>query len=127
MNAYAHLVGDFGAELRMSKLPAVYILSTPNYEFIKIGISTVLKKRMSNIQTACPFDLAVWQTIRTPIPELIERHMHQMMAHCRARGEWFSPSSADLDELLNFVALTNDNVRTTIQQARVSEDEREAA
>jgi hypothetical protein len=116
MSGYPHDVGDFGTELRMTKLPAVYVLSTPNYEFIKIGKSGALKQRISNIQTSCPFDLTVWLTIRTPIPVLIEQHMHRMMAHCHARGEWFSPSGEDLDALLSFVSQTNENIRATIQR-----------
>lgn len=114
MNYYSHNIGDFTEVIPRHKLEAVYVLATPNFEFIKIGISRSFKQRISNIQTACPFELTVWQIIRTPIAAEIEMHLHKAMAHCHARGEWFKPSEADLDALADFFAKTNAEVKRVL-------------
>lgn len=115
MNYFEHQPSDFrDGERRMHRLPAVYVLATPDFEFIKIGTSNDLKQRLSNIRTACPFELSLWQTIRTPLSAAVERHLHAMMKHCRKRGEWFSPSDKDLARLLDFCARTNSHVRAVI-------------
>lgn len=111
MNYYPHHIGDFDKSTPVSKLPMVYVISTPNFEFIKVGKTASFKSRLSNIQSGCPFPLRLWCAIRTPRAAQIEIELHKRLAHCVSRGEWFAPSATDLDEVLEFCSLTNQNVK----------------
>lgn len=111
MNYYQHHIGDFEETVPIHKLPMVYIVSTPNFQFIKIGKSTSFKQRLGNIQSGCPFDLSLWLSIRTPKPSEIECCLHERLSHCLVRGEWFSPTDSDLDSVMEFCANTNKNVK----------------
>lgn len=111
MDYFPHDVGDFADKKPISKLPMVYVLTTRQFEYIKIGRTKHLKQRMRNIQSGCPFALALWLSIRTTKDAEIEKHLHHSMRHVHLRGEWFEPKVEDLDYLLSFFDLTNKNVR----------------
>ena len=111
MNYFQHEVGDFADKKPISKLPMVYVLTTTKFEYIKIGRTKHLKQRMSNIQSGCPFTLALWLAIKTPKDAEIEKHLHYAMKHTHLRGEWFEPKEKDLDYLISFFDLTNKNVK----------------
>lgn len=89
----------------------VYVLITPNFEYIKIGKSTSFKQRLSNIQSGCPFELDLWLSIRTPKADEIESLLHKRLRHINLRGEWFKPQTSHLDELSEFFRSTNANVK----------------
>lgn len=111
MNYFPHRASDFDKAVRICKLPMVYIIATAEFKFIKIGKTANFKWRLSNIQSGCPYALSLWRAIRTPRASEIESALHQQLAHCRERGEWFAPSDADLDYLLEFCALTNEDAK----------------
>lgn len=111
MNYYPHHIGDFNKDVRIRKLPMVYVLATHDFGYIKVGKTKSPKQRFINIQSGCPFDLNLWLAVRTPKESEIEKTVHLRLAHCHLRGEWFVPSPSDLDDLSKFFALTNANVR----------------
>lgn len=111
MDYYQHQISDFTKDIKIRKLPMVYVLSTPDFEFIKVGKTNSPKERFTNIQSGCPFKLILWLAIRTPKEKELEKVIHHRLAHCRVRGEWFAPDTTDLDDLLSFFKLTNANVR----------------
>ena len=111
MKHYPHHISDFNNATRICKLPTVYVLTTFDFKYIKIGQSTTLKQRMGNIQSGCPFSLSLWISIKTPTPTPIEKWLHKKMEHVRLRGEWFSPKGVDLDFLVDFFATTNLHIR----------------
>jgi len=111
MDYYPHAPEDFGSCGRISALPMVYVISTSDFKFIKVGHSSNFKNRIRNIQSGCPLDLAIWCSIRTPISEKVESSLHSVLAHCSIRGEWFSPSMEDLDSVLVFCEKTNQSVK----------------
>lgn len=111
MKHYPHHVEDFEVATRISDLPMVYIITTHDFGFIKVGKSTNFKSRLSNIQSGCPYELSLWCSIRTPKADQVEAFLHERLEHCRARGEWFSPSPEDLDDLIDFCAFTNREVK----------------
>ena len=111
MHYYQHHIGDFSVKKPISKLPSVYVLTTSKFEYIKIGRTTNLKQRISNIQSGCPFILALWLGIKTPNDVEIEKHLHYAMRHVHLRGEWFTPKVQDLHYLIDFFNFTNQNVR----------------
>ena len=111
MNYYEHHIGDFDVAIKTHELPMVYVLTTPNFQYLKIGKSRDFKQRLVNIQSGCPFDLDLWLAIRTPKPSKVECRLHALMKHAHVRGEWFSPKPRDLDYLLDFFQDTNLHIK----------------
>lgn len=111
MNYYPHHIGDFASSSNVRMLPMVYALATHDLRYIKVGKTTSAKQRFINIQSSCPFQLHLWLAIRTPSPGDVEKAVHRKLAHCRTRGEWFSPCSDDLDLLIEFFHCTNERIR----------------
>ena len=111
MHYYQHSIADFDKNTKISKLPLVYVLSCPNLEYIKIGMTTSPKQRFSNVQSGCPFKLFLWLCIRTPTPKEVERALHEKFKIFRTRGEWFKIDSDAADLIVDFFAKTNADVR----------------
>lgn len=68
--------------------------------FVKVGVARDAEARLRTLQTGSPFALRV---VRYIDPEadgvpahVLERRMHAELAHCRARGEWFEATVADV-------------------------------
>ena len=97
--------------MKVHQLPVVYVITSPDFEFIKIGMSTSFKKRLRVLQVGCPFDLDMWLFIYTEVPREIEKYLHACLAHCWVRGEWFSPSEKDLDFLGDYADKKNKEAR----------------
>jgi hypothetical protein len=60
---------------------------------VKIGISSKPNKRLSSIQTACPFQVEVACVFAAPsqaIARDIERMFHETQRDTHAHGEWFN-------------------------------------
>lgn len=66
---------------------------------IKIGMTKkrLLRDRLSNMQTGCPYPL--WLTCAIVASPGLERALHERFAGHRIRGEWFHPHP----DLLSFV------------------------
>lgn len=111
MKHHPHYIGDFDKATRISELPMVYVITSPGFEFIKVGKSSNFKSRLRNIQSGCPLELRLWCGIRTPKPHEVEAALQSSLAHCAVRGEWFSPADKDLDGVLEFCAATNEHVK----------------
>jgi hypothetical protein len=111
MNYYPHQPGDIEANCKLHKLPMVYVLEANSFQYIKIGYAKSFKQRLFNIQNGCPFKLTLWLGIFTPRFVEIEKFLHTKFKHCRLRGEWFTPSNDDLDELMDFFKNTNMHIR----------------
>jgi len=56
-------------------------------EFIKIGYSSNVGKRMDELSTGCPHDFKLLHD--TPGDRELEADMHKRFRHLRARQEWF--------------------------------------
>ena len=108
---FQHDESDFVDTIRISKMPIVYVIATPNFEYIKIGRTKSLKQRMNNIQSGCPFKLFFHHGIRTTRDSEVESVMHKMIAHVRVRGEWFKPADAEVDLISDFCSETNKHIR----------------
>ena len=114
---FKHHESDFVDSIRISKMPIVYVIATPGFEYIKIGRTKSLKQRMNNIQSGCPFRLFFHQGIRTPRDSEVESVMHNLIAHVRVRGEWFKPTDADLITIGDFCNETNKHIREVFNAA----------
>lgn len=112
MNYYDHSPIDFSNVNKLSKLPVVYVLSTHDFSYIKIGTTKSIKQRQENIQSGCPFELFFWLGIRTPIANDVEKHLLNKYKDFNLRGEWFSFGKNQLDELVDYFNKTNASIRS---------------
>jgi hypothetical protein len=115
MKWFHHEPSDFDVGVKIHKLPIVYVIATRELDYIKIGKTKSLKQRLSNLQSGCPFHLHLWLGIRTSKADEIEKFLHKRYEEDNLRGEWFCLSTQQLDELAQFVNLTNINVREAIR------------
>jgi hypothetical protein len=111
VNFYDHISVDFSKVEKLSKLPVVYVLSTHDFSYIKIGTTTSMKQRQSNIQSGCPFELFFWLGIKTPIASEVEKHLLNKYKEFNLRGEWFSFGKNQLDEILEYFHKTNQSIK----------------
>jgi hypothetical protein len=80
-------------------LPAtryIYVIG-PQNGLQKVGFATDPRSRLASIQTASPIDLVLHASIAVPFGQAhsVERLAHEMLAHCRARNEWFDTTPAE--------------------------------
>jgi hypothetical protein len=111
MEFFSHSASDFNHGVRLHRLPMVYAIHTPNFEYTKIGISRSFKQRFSNIQSSCPFKLTLWLSIMSPKASVIEDVLHANFSEWNVRGEWFAFTNQALNDVYSFFELTNKNVR----------------
>jgi hypothetical protein len=69
----------------------VYFIQIGQSGPIKIGISSNVGQRFTDLSVACPWDLRLLCTKYGT--EKDERRLHQRFAADRMRGEWFRPSA----------------------------------
>lgn len=72
----------------------VYLLRAGDH--YKIGQSSDLEKRVKSINVALPDKATLEHAISTDDPSGIEAYWHRRFADCRANGEWFKLSKADV-------------------------------
>lgn len=58
-------------------------------EFYKIGVTTDIKDRMGELQTATPYDLELMGEWSSNEPYTLEATLHSSLGAYRIRGEWF--------------------------------------
>lgn len=78
------------------RIGSVYFVRCQNY--LKIGWSDDVEKRVETLQTASPFSLFLVATIPNKT-KLFERTLHKQFAHLHWRGDWFRFD----DQLQDFV------------------------
>jgi hypothetical protein len=64
----------------------VYVIGFADY--VKIGWSQNVKRRIFDIQKHAPEKLVLYRLI--PAKEIIERNLHRKFEHLRLHGEWFA-------------------------------------
>jgi hypothetical protein len=67
--------------------------------YFKIGMARFFPARMDAHQCASPFDLFVACAYFVPNMRAEEQRLHRRFAEQRVRGEWFTLSAADLQEI----------------------------
>jgi len=77
----------------------IYFFECETTREIKVGITSgKVEKRMASVQTARGHKISVLATI--PGTTKLERALHERFAHCRLKGEWFSPHP----DILEYIA-----------------------
>lgn len=83
----------------------IYLLyiDTPDGRLYKIGhTKESVQKRISQLQTGCPYEIREMETFNSTYGQVIERTLHNIFSHKRLYGEWFS---LDLEIETNFILL----------------------
>lgn len=84
------------------KTEIVYVIG--NVSHLKIGITSIMRNRLSQIQTGNPLKVKVLAHRELPTREaskLLEKELHDRYAEFRAEGEWFEiPYNKLLGDLL---------------------------
>lgn len=83
--------------------PVVYLISTDNPEFVKIGFTTRLDHRLKALRTASHVEPTIHLTI--PGTRTLEGELHTRFEAARYNREWFRLT----DEIKTFIASERDN------------------
>lgn len=75
----------------------IYFLSGEGY--VKIGKTTNLDNRMSNLKLCLPFKVELLHTIKSKDINKDEATLHEIFATKRTNGEWFKLSDEDIKEI----------------------------
>ena len=71
-------------------------------QLFKIGMTNQNPyKRLSTIQTGCPYPVEMYKYIETKTPRQVEEKLHQMFKDQRLQGEWFSITTEDVEMAVN--------------------------
>ena len=68
----------------------VYLLQAQGLQWIKIGWTANLERRLEGFRTASPLLLTLLRVIPTATPVALERQLHERYAAYRQHGEWFA-------------------------------------
>jgi hypothetical protein len=63
----------------------------------KIGFAHHLQARLAELQTGCPFPLALHRNVTCTAPASYEAQAHAHFAEARRSGEWFEVTAAEID------------------------------
>lgn len=77
----------------------VYILEH-EHGFVKIGVSNNPVRRVSDLETACPYDIRVLGVIETDEPFVVESTLHNKYDRKQKKGEWYNLTTEDRAHLL---------------------------
>lgn len=70
--------------------------------YVKIGLTSNIQRRLSNIQTGCPLPITNAFIVRSEHREEVvglERLLHMLLRSVRLRAEWYEGTASFFDEL----------------------------
>lgn len=94
----------------------VYVLRSGPY--FKIGKTTELGKRISQLKIQLPFEVELFKVINTNDCTKLETFFHKAYSNLRVNGEWFTLSPHDAALLLLFPSTVDVNNGQQIREAR---------
>ena len=115
MRKFIYSLDDFSGYEKLRGMPMVYVLTTFDFKYTKIGIAKNIKQRMSNIQNGCPFTLSLYIGAHAPNVREIEKYLHDYFSDKNIRGEWFCFNDEDIDKLLDFFSALNNEVKKSFR------------
>jgi Meiotically up-regulated gene 113 len=92
------IINEIYSATEKSSGPVVYLVSTDNPEFVKIGFTTCLERRLRSLRTASHIEPTIHLTI--PGTPSLERELHTRFGAARYNREWFRLT----DEIRTFIA-----------------------
>lgn len=87
---------------------ALYVLGCPDLAPVKIGASSNLPKRLTDMQGDWPYRLTLYHAWFAPARAamMIRNAAHEALAKHRARGEWFEVFPAEAAEAIRRAAMS---------------------
>lgn len=100
----------------------IYIIRIINTKFYKIGISKNVESRLSELNTATPFEMKIIFKKSFKDFHLIENYVQNTFINKHIRGEWFELSIYDINSIKKFLEnLANRNeINSDIKNRLVS-------
>lgn len=93
------IINEIYCRKEKSSGPLVYLISTDNPEFVKIGFTTCLESRLKSLRTASHVEPTIHLTIEGT--RSLEHELHSRFEAARYNREWFRLT----DEIKSFIAL----------------------
>ncbi len=85
----------------------IYFIENLETKHIKIGFTTDIKNRLSNLQTSSPYELKVLAVCEGN--DKTEKELHIKFNDYHTRGEWFNPNKELIDYISQFPPYKSDN------------------
>lgn len=104
--------GFNGTEYAQDLSGFIYLVEATGTQRQKIGYSKSVYRRLSQMQTSCPFDLIVLERVFSLDCQKLESLLHKYFDAYRVRGEWFELPA---EEIANFAATAN-RLDTEVEQ-----------
>lgn len=104
LSDHKKMLDDKKKETENLKNGFVYFLVNNEYSFCKIGFSDNPEKRLSEVQTGCPYALRLHHFFTGTTRD--ERNQHHKYKHLNSNGEWFFIKD-ELKEYLDSVICKN--------------------
>lgn len=92
---------------RKQSVDYIYVIRH-EHGFVKIGWSGNPKRRLSELQKACPYDLTLETTIKAPDGRAAEKVIHDLADEYHERGEWYILPEDFIDLLANWKIIDGD-------------------
>lgn len=77
----------------------IYIINAYRTNFVKIGYTNNLTRRIKEIQIGCPYKLNLIFFLQTKDYKLIEKSLHNKFKQDKIRGEWFNINIKEIDRI----------------------------
>jgi len=87
----------------------VYVIEH-EHGYVKIGVSDNPIRRVSDLQTGCPYELNVIGQINTSDPFDVESRLHEKYQQREKRGEWYKLSAREKARLVALCDLSQAEV-----------------
>lgn len=81
------------------KLPALYFIG--QHEAVKIGYSSNVLSRISNLQVGSMTELMIYGIVYSPYAYQIETAVHNLLYQRRVHGEWFCLNHSEIREIIS--------------------------
>jgi hypothetical protein len=82
----------------------VYFICIKDTTHFKIGYTQhPPSKRLSALQTGCPSELILYNSVACFNPKRLEHHLHECFREKNIRGEWFDLTLDEVNDIANFL------------------------
>ena len=81
-------------------MSVVYFVKHRRQDPIKIGYSSNLKQRLSDLKISSPYGIDLIGTIKSPEAKNLESRIHKRLESHRLSGEWFDISIQDVKDIV---------------------------
>lgn len=81
----------------------LYLYLVRASDYVKIGVTGDVNRRMANMKCGCPFPLEIVsvRTLPRVLAHQVERRVHAHFAEVRMQGEWFQLDVLEAKKVIN--------------------------